>query len=42
MCVGGGMWKAELEKGASVFARFHHLWKPTDRKIEAGGKREKS
>lgn len=37
------MWKAELEKGASVFARFlHHLWKPTDRKIEAGGKREKS
>ena len=25
-----------------VFPRFlHHLWKPTDRKIEAGGKREK-
>ena len=40
------MWKAELEKGTSVFP--HHLWKPTDRKIEAGagarggGKREKS
>lgn len=38
------MWKAELEKGTSVFP--HHLWKPTDRKIEAGrgwggGKREK-
>ena len=30
----GEMWKAELEKGTSVFP--HHLWKPTDRKIEAG------
>lgn len=36
------MWKAELEKGTSVFPRFlHHLWKPTDRKIETGGRVEK-